>query len=208
MDCRLTTFCGEKQLTLQPKIATILKKSITFTTKIAQALTRWLHTKSLQIDKAGKLKRWIDQSWRDFRRMNFRGKVLKKRQMTRKQQLEQELAEIKRQEQEIKENAEKQKLLDSGFYKPLCYGMVVRNLWYISEYSFREMADGFYDIGVLGTPEFKKGAKVVFIDCQGEKKWFNEQPDNNYFYIEDHEYGLPESEAEGWISEMDNPKTT
>jgi hypothetical protein len=125
--------------------------------------------------------------------------------MTKKEQLEQELAEIKRQEQEAKENAERQKLLDSGFYKPLAHGKVARNLWYVSEYSFKEIDDGFYDISVLGSPEFKKGAKVVLINCQGEKKWFNEQADNNYFYIEDDEYGLPENEAEGWINEVDNP---
>lgn len=117
--------------------------------------------------------------------------------MTRKQQLEQELAEIKKQEAAEEDRKERQSLLDQGFYAPLKRGKIKSTIWYLSEYDFKEISDGYYTARqILGDPTFKKDDEVVLINCQGDKRWYKKQENENYFYIEDNEYGIDEHNLE------------
>lgn len=124
--------------------------------------------------------------------------------MTRKQQLEHELAEIRKQEKAEVESKNGQRLIDAGLYVPLKKGKITSTIWYITEYDFREISNDFYTASqILGKPTFRKGDEVVLIDCEGDKRWFKKQENEDYLYIEDEEYGIAENNLE-YIGEIND----
>ena len=113
---------------------------------------------------------------------------------TEKEKLLKKLKQIQEIEKKEKEDKERQELIHKGFYSPLKKGVIIKSCWFLTEYSFEEIDDGWYGVNdILGKPDFKKGTEVVLINCQGELKWFPVQDDNDYFYIEDNECGLEEN---------------
>jgi hypothetical protein len=124
--------------------------------------------------------------------------------MTRKQQLENELAEIKKLEEAEAESRNHQSLIDKKLYVPLKRGKITSTIWYLTEYDFKEISDDFYTASqILGKPTFRKGDEVVLIDCQGDKRWFKKQENKDYLYIEDEEYGIAENNLE-YIGEIND----
>lgn len=97
--------------------------------------------------------------------------------MSRKEELIRELKVIEEEEERIKREKEiHAKLKSQGKGVILKRARCKYNLYYCSEYKFKEINNGFYRVGeILGSPEFKKDDILVYVqDEDGDFYWVKE----------------------------------
>ena len=121
--------------------------------------------------------------------------------MTKKEQLQKELEEIERLESEEAENKRVEGLKNTGRGVVLKRAKCKYNLYYCSEYSFKEINDGFYRVGeILGAPQLKKDDILVFVqDEDGNYFWLKEDINRDHYLYCDEDYKMTDDEADGYI---------
>lgn len=109
--------------------------------------------------------------------------------------LENELAKIKREEEEFEFEKLKKSALKAGYYIPLATGRIENDIWRKGERDFEEIGDDYYTVDeILGEPDFRENEEVVQISTPSYGLvWAKKQQDNDYYLIDENEPCLDDS---------------